>query len=316
MNKIDLDWASDVLCRSLPWFPMDFIRGISGEGGRKLFADVLTKKLPDENDLRLTHTENGITVGVFCERLPWDSTFFRYDVAKLWGVFPLDPSEYRFDLDYSNAIKALLKVAKVRGMRYLFAAVDSRDLPTLRALGEVGFSLIETRAYYHRDITNYTYDRRFPVREATRDDISSLGRAAKIVVNPFDRFHADPFIKHEDADRLMYKWVEASISEGFADITIVPNVPNPSAFCTVNFHRDKWAVWKKKISQVAFTAVSTEFKGWFRKILSEIHYYLCEKVGSEHIFYVTQITNKAVIWVLESLGYRFGRSEHIFRIVL
>lgn len=304
-----------ILQRNLPWSPMDFIRGISAEGDRGLFASTLTKELPSENDLRFMHAVDRVKVGVFCERLPWDSKFFGYDVAKLWGIFPIDPSEYRFDTDYSGTVAALLDKARKQGIHYLFAAVDSRDLPTLRALGRMGFQLIETRVYYHMDITNYSYQR-FDVRKATPNDIPSLGRAAQMMANPFDRFHSDPFIKREDADRLMYKWVEASIVEGFADAVIVPNASNPTAFCTVKYHQNKWDAWQIKISQVPFTAVSNEFKGWFRKLLSEVHYHVREQIGAEHMFYITQITNKAVIWVLESLGYRFGRSEHIFSVVL
>lgn len=316
MNKLDLESIREILTSNLPWSPLDFIRGTSQEGDRKLFVDTLTGEIPEGNDLRLIHKGNGVTLGVFCERLPWDSEFFGYDVAKLWGVFPLEPPDHRFDLDYSSAIEALLKLARKQGIRYLFATTDPRDLPTLRALGGAGFSLIETRAYYHMDVTNYSYERRFDVRNATTADIPSLGQAAQIMVNPFDRFHADPFIKREDADRLMYKWVEASISEGFADVTIVPNAPNPTAFCTVKFHRDKWVTWGKKIAQPVFSAVSPEFGGWYRKIISEINFYLKDQAGAEHSFLATQITNKAVIRVWESLGYRYGKGEHIFRILL
>lgn len=316
MDKLELQFLRETLMNHLPWSPMDFIPGISLEGDRRLFADTLTREIPEENDLRFIYRENGTAISVFCERLPWDSQFFGYNVAKLSGIFPLDPPEYRFDLNYSTAIEALLELAKKHSIRYLFAAVDPRDLSTLRALGEAGFSLIETRVYYHRDITDHTYKERFPVREATPEDIFSLGKAAQVMVNPYDRFHSDPFIQREDADRLMFKWVEASILEGFADATIVPDSINPTAFCTVKFHRDKWDIWGRKVFQVILTAVSLDFKGWFRKILSEVHYYARERVGAEHALYGTQLTNRAVIWVLESLGYKLGNGQYIFRIVI
>ena len=135
------------------------------------------------------------------------------------------------------------------------------------------------------------------------------------MVNPFDRFHADPAIDPKTTDRLMYRWVEASINEGFADITITPDVPQPGAFITAKYHKDKWQSWGLKLAQPVFGAVSPEHRGWYRKILSEINYHLRD-IGAEYTYLCTQLTNKAVIWVWEGLGYRFGRGELIFRKLL
>jgi hypothetical protein len=135
-------------------------------------------------------------------------------------------------------------------------------------------------------------------------------------VNPYDRFHADPFISKVDADRLMSKWVEASILEGFADITFVPDVTQqPRAFCTVRYHKAKWDRWRLRLSQPVFSAVGTEFKGWYKKLISEICYHLKE-LGAQHAYMATQATNSAVVWTWESLGYRYGKSEHILRKII
>jgi len=39
-------------------------------------------------------------------------------------------------------------------------------------------------------------------------------------------------------------------------------------------------------------------------------------MGAEHVLYGTQITNKPVIWVLESLGYKFGKCQHVLRKII
>ena len=100
--------------------------------------------------------------------------------------------------------------------------------------------------------------------------------------------------------------------EGFADVTFVPDAPQPKAFCTVRYHKDKWERWGLRLAQPVFSAVAPEFKGWYRKLISEITCHLIEQ-GAQHAFMTTQSTNSAVVWTWESLGYRYGKAEHILR---
>ncbi|HEX6509274.1 MAG TPA: hypothetical protein VF221_16730, partial [Chloroflexota bacterium] len=291
----------------------DFVRGISPEGDVARYADELTRPLPEGDDLRYIVRNGGVDIGVFAERLPWDTEFFGYGVAKLNEVFVLS-DHAAGEAEYTAALQVMLDAALQTGITYLFGAIEPRDLPALRALGNLGFTLIETRAYYHMSLGDFDSPKRFPVRLATPEDVTSTQYAARTAVNAYDRFHADPFLAPA-ADRLMDRWLEASILEGFADATIVPDAPNPTAFCTVRYHRDMWPVWKMNLAQPVLSAVTPEYKGWYRKLISEVNYHLMS-IGAEHSYLCTQITNRAVIRVWESLGYRFGRGEHIFRILL
>jgi dTDP-4-amino-4,6-dideoxy-D-galactose acyltransferase len=315
MEDIPLKKIQTILLEGLPCTPMDFIRDISPVGDKKLYSEHLTREIEEENDLRFTYQfPNGDEVVVFAERLPWDSEFFGYNIAKLNGIFLLNPPYFRPYADYTPILQKLNKIARKKHIKYLFAHVDSRDLATLQALGKLGFSIIENRIYYYADVRDYHYKERYPTRLANSDDVESLGRAAIGAVNLYDRFHADPFLKAEDIDRLMYKWVEASVLNGFADAVIVPDFNNPESFSTIKFHKEKWADWKTNVSQIVLTAISSGYRGWFRKQLSEAHY-LIKDQGAEYCYTVTQVTNKAIIWVCESLGYHFGRGEHILRII-
>jgi dTDP-4-amino-4,6-dideoxy-D-galactose acyltransferase len=306
------------LTQNLPWSPHDFMwkSGISLAGDRSLWAEELTDPLPASDDLRfLLETQNNERLSIFCQRLPWDTDFFGYDIARLDGVFWLDAPYYRPHEDISEAVRLVVAEAKKRSIRYLLARVYPDDLALIRALCTAGFSLIETRGYYHRSLTDYAYEPRFDCRMATTEDIESLGHTAQSMVNLYDRFHADPFIDPVDSQRIMFEWVRASLADGFADVTIVPNAPQPTAFCTVKYHRDRWDRWGMKLSQPVFSAVSKEYRGWYLKIISEINYHL-KDYGAEYCYLRTQITNKAVIRVWEKLGFLYGKGEHIFRIVL
>jgi len=303
------------LLSSLSGSPLDFIRRINIEQDRALLVERLTAPLPADEDFRFVHCSGGETeLAVLARKLAWDSNFFEYGVARLDGVFPLNVARAGVDA-HRSAVMALLDHAAAGDITYLFATIDARDIDLLQALGDLGFAVVETRLYYHRELEQYSYADRFAVRAATTADVPLLSAAARDTVNPFDRFHADPFISDAHADRMMCTWVEASILSGFADITIVPDVAEPKAFCTVKYHKDKWDRWGLAVAQPVFSAVAPEFKGWYRKLISEISFHLKEQ-GARHAFMTTQSTNPAVIWTWESLGYRYGKSEHILRKIL
>ena len=88
-----------LLLESLPWSPLDFVKGISRSGDRTVQFNSLLRELHPANDLRFTHAiAPEADVAVLAERLPWDSSFFGYDVARLNGVFPLTGG-YRAEAD-------------------------------------------------------------------------------------------------------------------------------------------------------------------------------------------------------------------------
>jgi hypothetical protein len=301
---VSLDLSPERLAAALPIAPHDFVPGLSAEGDRALVARHLLRPLEPEHDLRFRHG----AATVLAEVMPWDSAFFGLRLARLPGVFLGDD-------DPGPALDALLERARARGVRYLLAQPDARETALARALGERGFALIETRLIYHRELAGFSWPERFATRLAGPADVPSLAETARKMVNRYDRFHADPALDAAKVDALMRVWVENSVLAGFADATVCADVPAPRAFCTAKYHEASWPAWGKRLAQPVFSAVDTEMKGWYRKIISELTYHLRER-GAEHAFMVTQATNKAVVHVWESLGYRFGRCENVLRVLL
>ncbi len=312
----DLAELRRVLSEHLPWSPRDYVQGISRQGDRAIYAEQLTADIAAGDDLRAIVTPNdGDQFVVLAERLPWDSEFFGFGVARLNGIFPLSDPWNRPLADYRTAVEWLCEEAAKRDVKYLFAVVDPRDLATTRALGESGFALLETRFYHFGQIEQPAFTERLPVRKATENDIPSLAKAASGTVNPFDRFHADPFIKEQDAVRLMEKWVARSVTGHLADVVIVPDVPDPGAFVTYRYHRDKWDRWGLPLVQGVLSAVAPEFKGWMGKLGPEVNYHLLS-MGARCSYGSTQVTNRPIIWFAEEAGARFGKCEYIFRRIL
>jgi len=229
-------------------------------------------------------------------------------------VFPLQAGAYDADADYTAVLRALVALAGARGVRYLFAVIDARELPTIRALTALGFALIETRLYYHLALRRYEYPRRFQCRLATAADVDTLASLARTTANPYDRFNADPFIGREAAVRLVDRWIRASVAEGWADATFVPDSPRPNALCTVKYHDDRKPAWGLSIAQLVL-AMGETAGSRFLGVIAETTYHLKAR-GADHVFFTTQLPNHPLIRVAEHLGFTLGRGEHVFRILL
>lgn len=315
-TPISGDQLAPSLLTSIPWSPREFVPGISKRGDRAIYVEELTRPLPTSDDLRfIFETPGSPSMAVLAERLPWDSEFFGVGIARFHGIFPIARETETASIDKRPALESLIEQARRRGIAYLFGGVDPRDLPLLRALGESAFVLIETRTFHHGPIEPADLIERWPVRRATPEDIESLATVAARQVNPFDRFHADPFFRAEDVARLMRRWVEESIAGRMADIVIVPDVPRPTAFVTYRYHQDRWERWDKRLVQGVLSAVDDDFTGWMDKLDPEIMHHL-RGLGAEHVFGSTQVTNASILWFAEQRGARFGRCEHIFRLIL
>jgi hypothetical protein len=303
------------LLDGLPWSPLDFLKGISRDGDRAVQFGGLLREMDVANDLRFTYPiATDADVAVFAERLPWDSAFFGYEVARLNGVFPL--AGYRGEADYTPALRALVEVARSRGVRYLLATVDARDLPTFRALTALGFTLIETRLYHACALRSWKYSRRSRCRLATAADVERLVAMSYTNENPYDRFNSDPFIGRDEAHRLIAEWIRASIVDGFADGTMIPDSPDPGALCTFKYHRDKAAAWGMSIGQLVLGVAAPRMHNRFLGVVADINFHL-QALGFDYVIFVTQITNRNSQRVGAHLGYEYGgRGEYVFRMLL
>src|SRR5581483_386548 len=121
------------LAAHLPWSPHDGVPGVSAAGDRALYANQLTRPLKPSDDLRFIYrADDREALALFAERLPWDSDFFGYEVAKLQGIFPLKPPLFRPFADFAAGLGHFLRAVRERDIRYLLALVDTRDLAAIR----------------------------------------------------------------------------------------------------------------------------------------------------------------------------------------
>ncbi len=284
---------------------------------RSINEDLLFRKTVKETLLKKIHTNDIQIIAIEIEKQPflflveylsWDTNYFGFPTYRLHTVLFGKTNQ-------SCLIKAVLSFRENffnQTRKYCFTDIPSEDILLLQSLSGAGFRMIETRMTYYLDLKKHNYDR-FAVREANYVDIPNLRQVASNMRNPFDRFHADPIFDTKKADEFLSTFIEESI-KGFADYTMVPNEPGtpPDAFLTAKFLKEEWPIIGANVSKMVLSAVSSQTcKGWYKKLISEMAYYL-QSQGAEYAFMHPASTNKAVIYTYETLGCRLGQVTHVF----
>jgi dTDP-4-amino-4,6-dideoxy-D-galactose acyltransferase len=257
----------------------------------------------------------------YWRELEWDSHYFGSKVIRLEQA-AWEPSMVDADARLASVLRDLLKAAREsHAQHYVFAELPASDLVLLRALGEAGFRLVETRlTYFLADASAFTWPERYPVRLAHDGDAPSLGRVASESRNPFDRYHADPFFGDHIADRYLATYAEACVT-GLADFVLVPDPHDgaaPGAFFAVTctapprcpFGWDHRCPIQIGVGRILLVAVGPTRTGWHLRLLVETTRLLAEQ-AVQVVSMTTQATNGAVIRNCEKLGFRLGRVTHV-----
>lgn len=258
----------------------------------------------NKGDLKLFRSAHGIEI--YYRYLIWDSDFFGVSTYRI--DYSYIPDAIRLSKEPFDELFAYLQ-SQHREF-YLFAEVPSEDIQALSSMTAAGYRLIESRLTYFNDqIQKFELTRRYATRQATADDIGELTKTAIEAVNIFDRFHADDFFSVDEADRFLAKYTENSVL-GFADEVLVPAEGAANAFLTANYVNSPRCLNNKKIAKMVLSAVASERRGWYVKLIGEMTQKFKDQ-GVDIAFMTTQSTNRAVLKVWGSFGYRFGKSSHI-----
>lgn len=248
-------------------------------------------------------------VAIYWRKLEWDTQFFGVPTFRVdYTTWPADTGFGAIGAAFAGLRASL---AEQHPSFYLFAEVPCEDTGVIAGMGSAAWRLIETRlTCYRDDLQQFESKARYPVRSAVADDIPTLRKASMEAVNHFDRFHADDFFTAEESDNFLGTFIENSV-KGFADEVIVPADGPANAFLTGNYVTSPPALAGRRIGRMVLSAVSTERRGWYVKLIGELSQKFKER-GLDTSLMTTQATNRAVLKVWERHGYRFGRCTHIF----
>lgn len=245
----------------------------------------------------------------FLTRLAWDSDFFGANIWKLhvaaWGD------------DRTRALGHLRGVEQelqCQGAQYVFGFIPATCIAELDVLGRGGWSVVEVRGLFYRDLEKVDDVPRFPVVAATEDDVAPLGQVAAEVVNPFDRFHADDYFDPDTADRFMRTWVANSIRQHFAADTVLRPQQQPAAFLSIDHHRDLYRQGVKD-TQLVLAAVHPRLKGWFYRLLCEA-LHAAKDAAADYVSLMTQLNNRAAVITCGRMHMQLAQTILVVRKVL
>lgn len=238
---------------------------------------------------RLFPWYEGSTYGPSIEKLEWDSAYWGTPFIRINGS--VNQAELSQTLSEANSY-------------YAFAEVPVEEIAQLRLLEEVGFRMVETRLTYFHALGDILSDGRRS-RMATVEDVPFLKNAAGQAVNPFDKYHADPFFSESMATQYLETYIENCV-RGFAECVFVPDLESPP-FAFAALSKLKLPGWNnaQPLFRIPLTACLPTQKGWhFDLCLAALKY--AKNEGAAGLVMTTQATNKAVIHNCEKLGFKLG----------
>ena len=298
-----------------PFYPLTFLRGAKDQALREWMCEGA---FPGGGGcLAFEYGPPDTRWLLVANRVKWDSDLLGRQIARLDLAMPAAAPFVRPHEPPEAAVVALCDELRRRGVDYLFAPVPARHIALVKALGAAGFSLLETRLTFWRGQIREFVPRRSPVRLAVAADVPALEDVAAGTVNAFDRFHAEEYFDATAVAGVMREWIKASVTGGFADAVLVPDLPGkpPRAFLILNYHKRRWPALGVKASQVVLAAVAPGATGWLQRLCMEISPHVREQ-GADLLYITTQATNKATVRVIESMGCRYGECTLVFRKVL
>jgi dTDP-4-amino-4,6-dideoxy-D-galactose acyltransferase len=232
-----------------------------------------------------------------CRKLDWDSAYFDADIHRL---------DFLPDGISSADFSASLPQKNPGRKTYVFTEVPTEAVSAFRLLSDHGFTLVETRLTYFHLLNNLPPINR-NCRPAKQQDLPFLKKTASEAVNPFDRYHSDPFFSEKQASAYLETYIENCLN-GFSELVFVPELEtSPASFAAVS----RVNIAGESIYRIPLTAALAENKGW--------HYHLClaalhhaKNKNAPALVMTTQSGNKAVIHNCEKLGFKLGSIFHIF----
>lgn len=260
--------------------------------------------------------EDGVVVGAgVWHTLPWDSRILEYPCARIWG---LHASRGGVALEL---LRAMEQEQHKFGIRHCSIRLPAQELHLIQACEEHGFILVDgllTFTHYGHICTALkgATSPDIVVALAQEPDIDEIVAIAKHAF-VYDRFHADPAIKAEVADRLHAEWARESCFRNGADAVIVARHDGQViGFVTCRLDNRAMAIFRQPIGTIILVATAAHARR--RGVacsLTEAAVSWCNSQGAVLVQVGTQLNNVPASRLYLSCGFDLVASSLSMRIV-
>ena len=287
--------------------PYRFLPGISDVKSQNEYIYNKLKQLSvNKNTIIFKAVVRGLKHYFIVSPLSWDTEYFGFQNFRIEFII----YDHQLPEVLNIAIKKFYIFSCKFSKSYFFFDVPAEDYLLVQSLGNTPFKLIETRLNYILRNLNIEDNNSYPVRTVREEDISFLKKIAVSSANPYDRIHADNSFSNTQADEYIGTFIENAV-RGFADVVLVPDLPEVSPFAFLAFNKPV-ETDNYKIAKLVLAASDSSFeKGWLYKLLVEAIRIL-QKEGTTHLTTITQGSNLPAIKSWEKAGFDYGFCTHIF----
>ena len=315
------DWSQiSALIENWPFKPLARLRGLDSPDLFALTAGRVIRTLESDKGAAWMMVQQNRTQGFTAlSMLPWDSQQLgfaagRIDYLVAEGGYPQQHETKK------ALLRRVLNEANRRGIWHLSVRVDTNDLSTLHVLEETGFITVDNMLTFALDLTDHespTVEHNFTIRPAT---IADCEQAAQLALNIFtkDRFHADPLINKDRADRLHAEWVRNSCKGIAADVVLLAEANDqPLGFITGKVQHDTPAQFGQMVGTIALVGCDEKVRGGGvgRALISTALDWFKQQ-GCDVVEVGTQLRNISASRLYQKCGFQLVGASASLRLVL
>jgi len=321
--RLDLAAIHD-LRLALPRFariPLSHLHHLNSEQRRAYWFDEISQSLAKESSIAFVSIVSGTINGfIVYNDSPWDSEIAgrRMGTVEHIAVAVGDDSGTE---TLRQLLDELTRSLADRGTQCVVCKVHSNELPTIHALEQRGFLLMDTLLDFVFDFSRVPTadtnlpgrDRRLKIRQAEPADMPALMAInERAFAGYFGRYHADPQIPQGTAIRIYTEWVRSAFA-GWSDWTLLAEFDNKIA---------GHSVWRKTLERqdansrgVAYCdllVVDPEFQG---RRLGTALMFDGMRIARDFARYLVgpvHVCNYSVQRTLQNLGWRIAGARHSF----
>jgi ribosomal protein S18 acetylase RimI-like enzyme len=229
----------------------------------------------------------------------WDTKYLGFKVIKFnilnKNQFLKNPDVY---------VAKLLRTIKYNSHTYLLIRIVGEDIALVNCLVKNGFIILENLITFSKSIST---KRKIstpvgPVKN--KDAIEQLARLASQSFC-YDRFHIDPIIAKEKADRLHYYWVKHSTQYKNKFIIAKDKEGKPTGFVLCRLKN------KKAIIELVAVERTSRNHGIGTQLIYDTENYLSGKADT--LYAATQMTNKPALNLYIKTGFQFDKPVYTLR---
>jgi dTDP-4-amino-4,6-dideoxy-D-galactose acyltransferase len=313
---VSADPLSPGLVRRLPQSFRSYARYVPEAALRRYATSRVTSLISNPDAFVSVVRKNGVMRGLACWRkLLWDTQMFGFPAARL-ELLLYDGDYHEGRAIVSDLTQGVVEGCRAAGIVHIIARIDANDLPSLHVLEKEGFETIDgiltfsLRLPQERIIPTATGFEIRHFQQADLEDVLSIARSAYV----FDRFHADPSLTREIADKVNETWVRSSCMGASDAVILACHSGTLAAYVTCSIHKETSDVLGTTFATIGMVATHSEFRGKGAGTCATIGALNWFQQQSVDVIEVgTQVGNVAASRLYESNGFRLTASHLTLR---